>query len=111
MSDITVSTDEDGGTMTISRPRMISPFHGYPMDNIPDGLKYNIMLLKATNKLKAFDLHQNDNIELVIEYYAECYVNCHDPEKKKDIIDIILFLCQRRAEIREYNDLTTTHIN
>ena len=106
MSDITVSIGEDGGTMTLSRPRMISPFHGHSMDNIPERLKYDIMLLKATNKLKEFNLYQNNNIELVIEYYAECYVSCHDTEKKREIIDIILFLCQRRSELREYDDFT-----
>ena len=41
--------------MAIPRPRMISPFYGHPIDNIPDLLKPNIIGLKATKLLKDFE--------------------------------------------------------
>ena len=97
-----------GETMAISRPRMISPFYGHPIDNIPDLLKPNIIGLKATKLLKDFDRHQN--IDKVIEYYAEYYVWA-TTEIKEDIINIIVDLIEKRNRIIEGEVFNFTHIN
>ena len=111
MNNVFVPLDT-GSTMVLSRPRVISPFCGHPIDHIPIEFKFDIMVLKATKKLQAYyDNNQNIDIELVIGYFAECFESCTDPEKKRYIIEIILFLCQRRSILREYNERNNMYLN